>query len=113
MTFKCMINRSEANKKWKDEGGNVQISDLGPGCAQFGNRVTDETIIREFLRSYGLNAEDDGTFSESWLEFAIVRRPGAEGYRKTFYVSPSRDGKWATVTGNTPYGQRRNDGYMY
>ncbi len=113
MTFKCMINRSESKKEWMDEGGNVEINDEGPACANFGNRVSDATIIREFLRSYGLNAEDDGTFSNTWMEFAIVRRPGAEEDRKTFYVSPSRDGKWATVQGNTPYGQRRNDGYMY
>jgi hypothetical protein len=115
MNFTCQINRGTngQSRQWGN-AGNTQISNSQETSqSQFSRRANDETIVREYLRSYGLNADDDGTYNTDWMEMSIDARPGDEEYRKAFYVSASSDGKWAKVIDKIPYGQRRDDGYVY
>ena len=111
MTMKCQINRNTTTRNWNNDGNVVMSDGFDRSEARFSPLASDETILREYLKGYGLNAEEDGSYAPGWMEIEIVSKPADQGYCKTFYVLS--DGEWATVTDQMPVGELRADGYRY
>lgn len=98
MTFKTQINRLTSKHEWYAANGNTKVSDgYVASESNFGNRASAKTIAREYLKTYGLEPDDSGTYGGTF-DVQIHRRPGHPDANECFTVRVHPDGKWATVT---------------
>lgn len=112
MNFQTSITR-KSKKNWNmSEGANTVVSDGYVGSeTRYSPKVSNETIIRDYLAGYGVTDPLDKE-NESWWEVTIVKRPWKTDDPYTFYVK--RVGEHSVVvTTQTPVGGYRTDGYRY